>query len=477
MSFKLTVVGAGPGGYGAAVRAAQLGAQVTLIERQKAGGTCLNRGCIPSKVMRTTAEMLAGFNRAAEFGIRLEGSFSPDMQALLVRKEKIVNGQIDGLLKLFKQHKINYLRGAAHMKSPDLTLVQTSEAEKLEIPSQRLILAPGSRPLELPTLPFDHQKILSSNDALMLPRVPESLLIVGGGVIGCEFACLFATLGSQVTLVETMPRLLPLPSLDAGCSKVLQREMKKRKIQCLLNHRVRNAEERGEKIRVNLEKSSEPPNSDRDPANLRQVEVEKALVCIGRAPSFTATELAEIGLNLDPGGWIPTDQRMRTNLKGVYAVGDALGPSRMMLAHAASAEGRVAAENAAGGDLQMHYGAVPAAIFTIPEVAAVGMSEEQARGQEYSVRAEKVLFRNLGKAHVLGEIAGEAKIISDAQTGRILGIHIVGAHATDLIAEGALAVRTGISVPELAQTIHAHPTLSEIMAEVAHKALGRPVHG
>jgi dihydrolipoamide dehydrogenase len=274
-----------------------------------------------------------------------------------------------------------------------------------------------------------------------------------------------------------MPRLLPHPSIDEACSKVLQREMKKQKIGLALNRTVQEVQTSGEGLRITLGDALQPdagPGKDSRPEVL---EAERLLVCIGRRPNTDGMGLSELGVELGEQGWILVDERMATSVPHVYAIGDVLGPARIMLAHVASAEGRTAAENAMGGGCLMNYTAVPGAIFTAPEVANVGLSEAQARELGHQVRTETVLFRNLGKAHAIGEIAGEAKIVADSENGRILGVHIVGPHATDLIAEGTLAVTMGVSVKEVAETIHAHPTLSEIMLEGSLKALGRAVHG
>lgn len=477
MRTKITVLGAGPGGYVAAIRAAQLGAEVTVIEADNVGGTCLNHGCIPSKIMITTAEMLEKFHRAAEFGLAVEGEVRPDMQRLMARKNAVVKSQIKGILNLFKHHGIQFIKGSGYIKGPGLVAVKQYEGEELEVPWDKLILATGTTPFEIPAFPFDGHKIISSDHALSLEKVPKSIMIVGGGVIGCEFAFILSALGAKVTVVEALSRMLPLPSVDEACSKVLQREMKKRKIKFIVNRTVDAFEDDGEKLRVTIGPSpflENPSEKDKKPMT---AEVDQMLVCIGRKTNISDIGLETIGVKPDEKGWIVANERMETGVVGVYAIGDLLGPSKIMLAHVASTEAMVAAENAMGGSRTMDYTVVPGAIFTTPEVANVGLSEVQAREQGHNVRADSVLFRTLGKAQVIGEIAGEARIISDADSGKILGVHIVGPHATDLIAEAALAMRMGGSVKNLAETIHAHPTLAEIMLEVSFKALDRSLHG
>jgi len=471
MGLRVAVLGAGPGGYVAAVRAAQLGAEVTVIEADRVGGTCLNWGCIPSKVMITAAEMLQKLQRVQEFGLKLEGKVLPDMQRLMARKEKVIQDQAKGLRDLFQQHRIRYVQGRGVMERPGLVVATGLDGKTLEIPWDRLIVAPGTRPLNLPELPFDGERILSSNDALSLQEIPPSIMILGAGVIGCEFAFLLAVLGSQVTLVEAMERALPLPSVDEDCSKLIQREMKKLKIKFLPNQTVTGLERCGSKVRVIVGGSPFGPASPgKTPLT---VEVDKILVCTGRQPNTAGLGLQELGVKLDAKGWILADEHMETSVRGVFAVGDVLGPSRIMLAHVASCEGLVAAENALGGSRAMNYGVVPGAIFTMPEVANVGLSEAQARAQGVPIYTDTVLFRNLGKAQVIGDFAGEAKLVVHADTGKILGVHLVGPHVTDLIAEGVLAVTQGVTAAELAETIHAHPTLAEIMLEVSLKSARR----
>jgi dihydrolipoamide dehydrogenase len=475
MAKRVVVIGAGPGGYAAAIRAAQLGAEVTVIEQDQVGGTCLNWGCIPSKVMITTAELLDKFHRAHEFGLRLEGKVFPDMQRLMARKEKVIQDQAKGILDLFQHHRIHYVSGKGSIEKPGLATALLGDGKILEVPWDKLIVAPGTRPRDFPEFPFDGQQILSSNDALCLQEVPASIMVLGGGVIGCEFAFLLTALGAQVTVVEASDRLLPLPSVDEDCSKVIQREMKKRKIRFILKRTAERVERHGGKLRVTLGPSPILP----DPREMAPsaLEVDKLLVTIGRQPNTGSLGLEKLGLSLDVNGWMVANERMETCAPGVYAIGDVLGPSKIMLAHVASMEGLVAAENAVSGDRTMDYCTVPSTIFTMPEVANVGMSEMQAREGGLNVHAATVLFRALGKSQVIGEIAGEAKIVFDAETGSVLGVHIVGPHATELIAEGSLAVKMGLTVKDLAETIHAHPTLAEVMRETSLKALDSSLHG
>lgn len=479
MTARIAILGGGPGGYVAAVRAAQRGAAVTVIEKERVGGTCLNWGCIPSKIMKTTAELLSHMRQAKAYGISGAGDVAADMEALMARKEKILKTQAKGIEGLLAHHKITLLKGQGCISGPGEMMVTLDDGGPETVAWDKLIIATGTVPLNIPAFPFDGEGVISSNEALCLKAVPASIVIVGGGVIGCEFACILAALGSRVTVIEALDRLLPLPSVDAACSKHLQREMKKRKIKFMVKRTVERVDREGGSLKVSVGPS---PFVDADSLSPKErepleIEAEKVLVCIGRSPLSGEIGLEKIGVDCDDRGWIKADEGMRTNVDHVYAIGDILGPNRVMLAHVASAEGLVAAENATGGEEKMDYRAVPGAIFTMPEVGNVGLTEAQAMEAGMDVRADSVLLRTLGKAQAMGELAGEAKLISERGSGRILGVHIVGAHATDLIAEGGLAVQNGLTVEQVAGTIHAHPTLGEAMLEVSLKAMDKALHG
>ncbi|HMK64247.1 MAG TPA: dihydrolipoyl dehydrogenase [Thermodesulfobacteriota bacterium] len=477
MSTKIGIIGAGPGGYIAAIRAAQLGAQVVVIEQEALGGTCLNWGCIPTKTLKTTAEALEQLHRARELGIDLEGGFRPNIERIMARKNAVVALLAQGIQKIFESYKIQFLKGRALIRDPRNIVVTGPSGDLQEINVDQIIIASGSQPLEFPAFPFDGHHILSSSDALLLKEIPESLLIIGGGVIGCEFAFIFRLLGSQVTVVEALPRVIGLPSIDPDCSTIIQREMKKRKINLLLDKTVEKTEVQNGRVRATLGPSpflKEVKDKDRQPI---EMDAGKVLVTIGRQSNAAALGLAKLGMELDEKGWIRADSYLKTNIPGIYAIGDALGPSKIMLAHVASTEGIIAAESIMGHPREMSYDVVPSAIFTFPEVSAVGLTEFQARERGHEVRSSSFLFRTLGKPQAMGEIVGQAKIVSDQGTGKILGVHIAGPHATDLIAEGTLAMQLGATVEALARTIHAHPTLAEVLLETAHKAMGSALHG
>jgi len=476
MTIKIAILGSGPGGYVAAIRCAQLGAEVILVEGGELGGTCLNQGCIPSKILKTTAERLEMIRHAQDFGIDLDGKACLNMEKVLERKECILQLERRGIEGLLKRHKVNLIRGHGRIEKYGELSILGKGGKEILFPWDKLIIATGSRPADIPAFPLDGKHIISSDDALSLSELPDSLIIVGGGVIGCEFASIFSAYGVQVTIVEALGRLLPLPSVDEDCSRTLQREMKKRKVQFYTGQMVESVVRTPEGLAAQLAPSPFVKNSSQK-GKLLSLMADKLLVCIGRIPNTDNLGLEALGVGTDRNGWIRVDNRMATNIENIYAIGDVLGPEKVMLAHVASVEGIVAAENCIGGNREMGYNAVPGAIFTTPEVADVGLTEEQAHDRGKAVRADTVLFRTNSKAHVSGEISGQAKIISDQETGKILGVHMIGPHVTDLIAEGTLAVQTGCTVQQLSLTIHAHPTLSEIMLETSYKALDMGIHG
>lgn len=477
MTTRITVMGGGPGGYVAALKAALLGAEVTLIEKENLGGTCLNWGCIPSKIMKHSSELLLKFQNAKNYGLSFEGSMNLDMAALMKHKEDVLATQRKGIESLLMNRGVAIERGRGYIKDKGRVEVRLNEGGVKEVEFDRLILAVGTKPLNMEAFPFDHEKILSSDDLLSMESVPESITIVGGGVIGCEFAFILASMGAKVTVVEAMSRALPLPSVDESCSRILQREMKKRKIRLILDKVVQSTHEGDNGLILNLGPS---PLSGKDPAKIKgpdTIETEKMAVCIGRTPLSGEIGLENIGLEINEKGWIDANSKMETSVESVYAIGDILGPEKIMLAHVASHEGLVAADNAMGGNEEMKYDAVPGAIFTMPEIGNVGLTESSAREKGIKAERHSVNFRSLGKAQAIGEITGEASLVTEADTKKILGVHITGPHATDLIAEGTLAVNKGLTAYDIAHTIHAHPTLAEILLEAALKATGTPLHG
>ncbi len=456
MSVRLTVIGGGPGGYTAAFAAARAGMSVTLVESDRLGGTCLNNGCIPTKTLKASAEALEIALRLSQFGIVGQGTPSADPAAVLARKEKVCSTLRGGLEKACAGLGVKLVRGRGRVVNAGLA-----------VEGDRVIIATGSGALQLPGLPVDHRRIMTSDDALALDRIPSSLIIVGGGVIGCELAFIYQAFGAKVTVVEGQNRLLPLPSVDADMGALLQREMKKRRIGCELGRTLKDVRVEDGAVKAVLGPS--PFINDPTPAQRKEtpVEAEAVLVTVGRVSNTSGLGLAEAGIAVDGRGWIQADDRMATSLPGVYAVGDVLGPSKIMLAHVAAVEGLCAVRNCLGKDERMDYSAVPSGIFTSPEIGCVGLTEAQAVAAGHEVRVANFQMRELGKAQAMNELPGVFKLVSDAATGRVLGAHIAGAHATDLVAEAALALHMGASVKDIASTIHAHPTLAEGLYEAA----------
>jgi len=456
---NIAVIGSGPGGYVASIKAAQLGAHVTVIEETEVGGTCLNRGCIPTKSLIASSEMLSLSKNLDEFGIELNGSATPNFLKILKKKDNVVNTQIKGIKNLFKSWNIQLMEGHGKLLSPGTVEVLRSDGSKEIIKADKTIIATGSSPSRLTDFPFDGKRIISSTDALKLADIPKSILIIGAGIIGCEFACIFNALGSEVTLVEILPRIMP--SEDEEISDLLEREMKKRHINIHINTTIKMIEFRHDSMFVLLD-------------NLQELMTEKVLVAVGRSYNSHGIGLEEIGIQTGKHGEIAVNDQMETNIRGIYAIGDVVGG--YLLAHAASREGITAAKNVMGINEKIDYTVVPSAIFTSPEIASVGVKEHQAREKGIKIIKGYSQFRSLGKAHVMGEIAGFIKMISDEDSGKIVGVHIIGPHASDLIHEGALAIKKGLQARDIAETIHAHPTLSEGLMEAAGDTYGEAIH-
>ncbi len=454
----IAIIGAGPAGYVAAIKAAQRGASVFVIEKERTGGVCLNRGCIPTKSLVASAAAFESIRKANEFGIKIEGNVYFSMKDAISRKERIVSILSNGIERLFKQNGINLIRGEGKVLGKGRVLVNV-DGEEMEVTCRSIIICTGSSPVNLPGLEIDGKKIISGDQAVSLEYLPERVLIVGAGVIGCEYAMIFNMLGCRVTAVEIMERVLPFE--DEDISRILEREMRKRKIDLHLKSKVESVEKGEEGIRAYL-------------SDGKAVEADIIIVSVGRAPNSSMLGLEEIGVDMDGKGFVRVNECMETDVKGIYAAGDVVGG--LMLAHVASTEGIVAAVNATGGRTRMDYSVVPVGIFTSPDIGRIGLTEKQAREAGYNVQIGRFPFRALGKSHASGEIAGEVKIIGDGVSGRIIGAHIIGPHAVDLVHEVAVAMRAGLHIRDIAETIHAHPCFSEALMEAAHDFYGNSVH-
>ncbi len=465
--YDVVVIGSGPAGYAAAFRAAQLGGRVAMIEKDAVGGTCLNRGCIPTKSLLEAATVFGQMRRAGELGLACDNPRA-DMAKLVERKNRHVAKLRAGVEQLAKAHGIETVAGTATIAAKNKVSVRTAGSERT-LTNKAIIIATGSEPQELDALAFDHRTVLSSTSLLDLDTMPESLLIVGGGYIGCEFATLFASLGAKVTIVEVLNQLVP--GLDVRIARTLQASFKKRGITLHLGTKV-------EELDVHDNGATAMLSSG------ETVEAEKVLVSVGRRLNSEGLGLETVGVKTDNCGTagvgrIVVDECLETNVSGIYAVGDVTG--NWLLAHVGHHEGLVAAENAIGrgptGAVRtMDYRAVPAGIYTHPEIATVGMDQAQATAAGRDLVTGRFPFAATTKAVVADETEGFVQVVADAGTKQLLGVQIIGPHATDLISEAAVLVRMEATLDALVETIHPHPTLSEALMEAGLDALDRPLH-
>ena len=454
--FDVAVIGAGPGGYVAAIRAAQLGKTVALIEKEFLGGTCLNVGCIPTKTLLANANVHHLIKRAEEFGITT-GPVSIHYEKMKKRKDEVIQKMRGGIEGLIKSNKISLFRGTAHFESRrELKILGADHAF---ITAEKIIIATGSIPMDIAAFPCDHKKILNSTSILELTHVPTSLVIVGGGYIGCEFASLFAELGAKVTILEALPTILM--AQGQTIAQFMTKAMMKRGIEIRTGAKVKAIQHHQEGVRVSLEGEE-------------WIDAEKALIAVGRLPYTKELRLEKAGLSVTQRGFLDTNERMETEVADIYAIGDVTGKG--MLAHVASHQAMVAAENACSYPSSIHYEAVPAVVFTSPEIATVGITPEKAQELGYNVTVGAFPFQALGKAQASLEQEGFTQVISDAKTGQILGAAVVGHDASNLIAEMTLAMQNELTLESILETIHAHPTMAESWHEAVAMALQRPIH-
>lgn len=464
-SYDVVVIGGGPGGYVAAIRASQLGLRSAIVEREALGGICTNWGCIPSKALLRSAEVLHLIHRAQEFGITV-GEVRADYGAALERCGKVVATQLRGLNVLMRKNKIDVVSGTARLLAPDRVLVSGGSEGEQELRAKHVVIATGSRLRPLPEVEFDGQYVISSREIWSLPQRPESMVIIGAGPIGVEFATAYEAFGSAVTIVELMPRLLPLE--DEEMSAELGRQFSRRGITLLTSTSVDGATVEGGRVTVRL---SPAPGGTGEP---RTLQVDRVLVCIGFLPNSDDLGLEELGVALRQ-GFIEVDGQLRTNVPGLYAIGDVTG--KLPLAHTAMFQGELCAEVIAGHrPVTPDYLAIPRCTYSQPQVAAVGLTEAQARKLGRPISVGRFPFRPNGKAQALGERDGQVKVVADERTGEVLGVHMVGPEVTELIAELTLARTLEATVNELVYAVHPHPTLSEVIGEAARDVLGEPLH-
>jgi len=462
-TFGVVIIGAGPGGYPAAIRAAQLGATVAIVEKEELGGTCLNWGCIPTKTLIASSDLYARLKAGGEMGLQVDGA-AFDYAAMTARKEQVVGVLRNGIKQLLKANGVKILKGTAAFQTRNRIAVhpQASSGDpgsaSTVIGAEKTIIATGATS-SMPGFLPRHKRVLESRSFLELRALPSSVLILGGGVVGCEFACLLAQLGVRVTVVELLEDILW--SLDADVRREVRRHMEKALGIRILTGRA-------------LENISADEGSVRGTVGEEQVKADVLLAALGRKPVTEELKLENAGLATNPQGFIEVDEYGRTRVATIYAIGDVTGGPQ--LAHAATSQGLVAAENTCSRTLRKNEKYIPNCIFTSPEIGTVGLSEQEARAPGREIKAGKFMLGALGKALAMGGTMGFVKWVADAETDQLLGAQVVGPHATELIAEATTAIRAELTATELAHTVHAHPTLAEAWMESAHLLVGTPIH-
>jgi len=464
-SFDVIFVGGGPAGYVGAIRAAQLGLNVGVVEREGLGGTCVIWGCIPAKALLEAAYIAEKLKKAPEFGVT-PGEVKTDFGVAMKRSRAVSTQNSKGVEFLFKKNKITWIKGTAKLTGKNTVSVKTADGKEEKHDAKKaVVISTGSRVKGLPQIGLEVNKktVITSDEALILEKAPKSIVIVGAGAVGCEFADVFAAFGSQVTLVEVMPNILPVE--DADCSKEVERAFKKRKIDVLTGAKISNVKVAKDSVSMTIEAGGEK----------KEVKADVVLVAAGRAPNIEEIGLKELGVQLTDRGFIKISETMETSVKGLYAIGDVAGPP--MLAHKGEREGVIVAEVIAGQHPHLFdYTNVPGATYCHPEVASVGLTEQQCKDKKLEYKVGRFNFSANGRARTSGETEGFVKIIRGAKYGEILGAHIVGSHATELIHELIVARTNEFTVEEVDLAIHAHPTLSEAIAEASLDSLGKMIH-
>ena len=462
MNYDLIVIGSGPGGYVAAIRASQLGMKVGVIERNEIGGICLNWGCIPTKALLKSAQVFDDIQHAQNFGVTITGDVAPDFESMIKRSREIAEGMSKGVQFLFKKNKIDLLPGFGKLLDNKTVEITDKEGKKSKVEAKHIILATGARSRELPNLKQDGKKVIGYRQALTLPKLPESMIVVGSGAIGSEFAYFYHTLGTKVTLVEFMPNIVPLE--DEEVSKQLERSFKKTGMTIYTNSTVESVDSTGDICKVQIKTKK----------GIENHEVQIVLSAVGITPNIEGIGIEELGIETEKGK-VKVDEYYRTNIEGVYAIGDIIpGPS---LAHVASAEGITCIEKIAGHNPQpINYKNIPGCTYTNPEVSSTGFTEKQAVEAGYEIKVGKFPYTASGKASAAGHKDGFVKLIFDAKYGELLGAHMIGYNVTEMLAEIIVARNLETTGMEMIKSIHPHPTMSEAIMEAAAAAYGEVIH-
>ena len=460
--YDLLIIGGGPGGYVAAIKGAQLGLSVGLIERDKVGGACLHKGCIPTKALIQSTHVYELFRRSKEFGIVTKG-VRADFSEFHNRKQTIVNRLFGGVEHLLKKNKVDILKGTGQIISPGKVLVKDGSKTKEEVSAKNIIIATGSSPVVFKGLPHDKKNVLTSDDILELKEVPSSLLIIGGGSVGIEFAYIYNALGCEVTVIEVMDEILPTSDKDVGSA--LKRCLSKKGIKFLTQTELDHIEIREDSVETTVKKSD---------GKKETLQSEKVLLAMGRKPETEDSGLDTLNLEFN-GRFIDVDENMQTNRSGIYAIGDITGPP--LLAHVASAQGLFVAHNIAGVDYPpINDNTIPKVTYTNPQVASVGMTQEEAELADYDLKVARFPFISNGKAQTIGEEEGFIKVITDKSSGEILGVHLIGHEVAELIGGMSLAMNLEATNLEVSANIYPHPTISEVFSEVFHMIEGKAIH-
>lgn len=462
--YDVIIIGSGPGGYVAAIRAGQLGLKVALVEKDdRLGGTCLLRGCIPTKALLFNAKLYQQFLNAKEFGITYK-DLSLDLKVVQERKKKIVTKNAKGVEFLMRKNKVEVIRGFGSLESPTSVRVKNNPGEEKVLETRHILLATGSEPKSFPNIKIDGRHVITNNEALELENVPKSVVVIGAGAVGVEFASIYARFGSKITLVEMLPQILPFE--DSETAAELEKSFRKQGIAVMTKTALEKLDVKKDSVCVHVKNTGD--------GKVTSIDAEKILIAVGRAPNTSNIGLEKLGIKTER-NFVLINDHMQTNVPTVYAIGDIV--PKPQLAHMASFEAHVAVEHMAGHHPRpINYDLCPNCTYCDPEVASVGLTEKKALERGYKVKVGKFPFQALAKAAILGETEGFIKIVSDEKFGEILGVHIIGPHATDIIAEAGAAMTLEATAEDLAKTIHAHPTIAEAMGEAAHAAFDLPIH-